>query len=105
MSVHTNTFDSYAFHIQINMIVVLLPITLQMLPCRVGQPPVIIEQPDCYTWLPSGQPPSKQIGQALIYGDENITIVFLEKYNTCYNSVPTNDSELIEIQDVIDREI
>ena len=28
------------------------------MPCTVGQPPVIVGQPDCYTWLPSGQPPS-----------------------------------------------
>ena len=35
------------------------------MPCTVGQPPVIVGQPDCYTWLPSGQPPSNQIWQAL----------------------------------------
>ena len=40
-----------------------------------------------------------------VYGNENITTLFLEKYNTLYNSVPTNDSELTEIQDVIDRGI
>ena len=40
-----------------------------------------------------------------IYGNENITTLFLEKYKTLYNSVPTNDSELTEIQDVIDRGI
>ena len=33
--------------------------------CSVGQPPVIVGQPDCYTWFPSGQPPSNQIWQAL----------------------------------------
>ena len=31
VSVHTNTFDCYAFHIQINVTVVLLLFTLQML--------------------------------------------------------------------------
>ena len=31
------------------------------MPCHVGQPPVIVGQPDCYTWLPTGQPPSNQI--------------------------------------------
>ena len=32
ISAHTNTFDCYAFHIQINVTIVLLPFTLQMLP-------------------------------------------------------------------------
>ena len=32
ISVYTNTFDCYAFYIQINVTVVLLPFTLQMLP-------------------------------------------------------------------------
>ena len=41
------------------------------MPCSVGQPPVIVGQPDCYTWLPSGQPPSNQIWQALQYPSLN----------------------------------
>ena len=40
-----------------------------------------------------------------VYGNGNITTLFLDKYKTLYNSVPTNDSELTEIQDVIDRGI
>ena len=39
------------------------------------------------------------------YGNENITTLFKEKFETLYNSVPTNDIELTEIQDVIDRGI
>ena len=43
--------------------------TLQMLAfyaLQCGQPPVIVGQLDCYTWLPTGQPPSNQIWQALL---------------------------------------
>ena len=40
-----------------------------------------------------------------VYGNENITTLFFEKYKPLYNSIPTNDSELTEIQDVIDRGI
>ena len=40
-----------------------------------------------------------------VYGNENITTLFKEKYETLYNSVHNNDIELTEIQDVIDRGI
>ena len=40
-----------------------------------------------------------------IYGNENITTLFFEKYKTLYNSVPTNNSELTVIQDVVHRGI
>ena len=60
MSVHTNTFDCYAFHIQINVTVVLLPFTLLMLAFHAFQcwaTTSHVGQPDCDT--------SNQIWQAL----------------------------------------
>ena len=43
--------------------------------------------------------------QQHVYGNENVTTLFKEKYKTLYNSVPANSIELTEIPDVIDRGI
>ena len=52
------------------------------MPCTVGQPPVIVGQPDCYTWLPGGQPPSNQIWQA------PVNMFFIDKISTIKMEFP-----------------
>ena len=44
------------------------------MPCSVGQPPVIVGQPDWYTWLASRQPPSNQIWHRQIQVRKQISI-------------------------------
>ena len=43
------------------------PKCYHFMPYSVGEPPVIVGQPDCYTWLPGGQSPFNQIKVYVFY--------------------------------------